>query len=84
MRILGITITIIILGILLYVSDNILFDAKQGLISSHRKAYAESNLTANSSLSIDEEYEENLGKIIGACYLDPLCFKLEIPENRSR
>jgi hypothetical protein len=44
---------------------------------------AKLHLNFNSSVSA-EENEENLGRAIGKCYLNPLCFKLEIPENASR
>lgn len=39
------------------------------------------NLNSNSST---DENEEKLGKAIGKCYLNPLCFKLEIPQNSTR
>lgn len=47
------------------------------------KVVAISQLDVNSSFSA-EENEEKLGKTIGKCYLNPLCFKLEIPKNGSR
>lgn len=44
---------------------------------------AESITNPNSNSSADEN-EEKLGKAIGKCYLNPLCFKLEIPQNGTR
>jgi hypothetical protein len=43
---------------------------------------AESIINLNSN-SVDKN-EEKLGKAIGKCYLNPLCFKLEIPQNGTR
>ena len=42
------------------------------------KANAASFLNKNSSHSTQEN-ETNLGRTIAECYLNPLCFKLEIP-----
>ena len=42
------------------------------------KTYAMSFLDKNSSRTTQEN-ETNLGLIIAECYLDPLCFKLEVP-----
>ncbi|MGH9978016.1 MAG: hypothetical protein ACRD8Z_19595 [Nitrososphaeraceae archaeon] len=47
------------------------------------KTLEDSNPDRNSSFSADEN-EEKLGKDIGKCYLNPLCFKLEDPQNASR
>lgn len=52
-------------------------------INFFNEVYAMSNWTTNSNFDATEN-EENLGKIIGQCYLDPLCFKLPIPENQSK
>jgi hypothetical protein len=41
------------------------------------------NPNFNSSLS-DTENEENLGKDIAMCYLNPLCFKLEDPQDDTK
>jgi hypothetical protein len=42
------------------------------------KTYAMPFSGENSSRTIQEN-ETNLGLIIAECYLDPLCFKLEVP-----
>lgn len=47
------------------------------------KVYAKSYWNVSSTFDASEE-EENLGKIIGECYLDPLCFRLPISENQSK
>jgi hypothetical protein len=41
------------------------------------------NLSLNSSFPAFEN-EEELGKDIGECYLNPLCFKLEDPQNTTQ
>jgi hypothetical protein len=46
------------------------------------KTLEESNPDLNTSFSADEN-EEKLGKDIGKCYLNPLCFKLEDPQNAT-
>lgn len=48
----------------------------------YAKSYWNIDSTFNSTFNASES-EENLGKLIGECYLDPLCFKLPIPENKS-
>lgn len=47
------------------------------------KTLGETNSVLNTSFPSDEN-EEKLGKVIGKCYLDPLCFKLENPQNTTR
>lgn len=73
----------------LYVSDDISLDEYDIYQEYFRwiclpdKAYAASFLNRNSSHSTQEN-ETNLGQAIAECYLNPLCFKLEIPWNMNK
>jgi hypothetical protein len=62
---------------------NIYQEYSSSFTSFFNKVYAKSYWNANSTFDASEK-EESLGKIIGQCYLDPLCFKLPIPENESK
>lgn len=53
------------------------------LSSFFNKATAKPYWNINSTLETNES-EETLGEIIGECYLDPLCFRLPVPENRTK
>lgn len=62
---------------------NIYQECSSSFTSFSIKAYAKSDWNVNSTFNASKD-EENLGKIIGECYLDPLCFKLPIQENKSK
>lgn len=76
-------------GFWLIISDNTLFNGSNVYheISGSPgfffdKAIAKPYWNINSAIETNES-EEILGKIIGECYLDPLCFKLPVPENKT-
>jgi hypothetical protein len=68
----------------LYVSNNIfrsesdIHQAYSWWIGLPSNTYATPFLDKNSSHNIHQN-ETNLGRTIAECYLDPLCFKLEVP-----
>ena len=75
MNILAIILIVLVSQLCLYVSDNV----SLGQCYIYQEyAYAASFLNRNSSQSIQEN-ETSLGRTIAECYLNPLCFKLEIP-----
>jgi len=84
MNIIVITFIIIMSQFCSYVIDNVSLDecdiCQEYFRWTHLpdKAYAASFLNKNSSHSTQEN-ETNLGRTIAECYLNPLCFKLEIP-----
>ncbi|MGH9994759.1 MAG: hypothetical protein ACRD4J_05930 [Nitrososphaeraceae archaeon] len=84
MNTLIITFLIIVSEFWLYVSDNVSLDESDTYQEYYRwiglpdKADAASFLNRNTSHTTQEN-ETNLGRSIAECYLDPLCFKLEIP-----
>jgi hypothetical protein len=84
MNILVITFIIIMSQFSLYASDSVssdecdIYQEYFNWSCFPDKVYAASFLNRNSSHSTQEN-ETNLGRIIAECYLNPLCFKLEIP-----
>jgi hypothetical protein len=81
---------VVVLGLWLIISSNTMFNGcnlcqEFSSFTSFffEKAIAKPYWNINSAIETNES-EETLGKIIGECYLNPLCFKLPVPENKTK